>query len=137
MGKSSNYYPQGNGLAESKTKTLNQIIKKTVEANHKNLHNKLIDALWASRLTSKDSIGNSPYTLVYQNEARLPIHLELNALALTKYFGDKEEQSFLQKQYCELLQLGEQREQVMLAMKTRQQVVKIYFDEYYFEIFCK
>jgi hypothetical protein len=59
MGQSSNYYPQGNGLAESTNKTLIQIIKKTIEANHKNWHNKLIDALWASRLTPKDSTGHS------------------------------------------------------------------------------
>jgi hypothetical protein len=87
MGKSSNYYPQGNGLAESTNKTLIQIIKKTIEANHKNWHNKLIDALWASCLTPKDSTGHSPYTLVYGKEARLPLHLELNSLALT---GDVE-----------------------------------------------
>jgi hypothetical protein len=72
MGQSSNYYPQGNGLAESTNKTLIQIIKKTIEANHKNWHNKLIDALWASRLTPKDSTWHSLYTLVYGREAILP-----------------------------------------------------------------
>jgi hypothetical protein len=35
----------------------------------------------------------------------------------------------LQKRYHKLLQLEEQREQVMLAIKRRQQVVKKYFDE--------
>jgi transposase InsO family protein len=55
MGKSSNYYPQGNGLAESTNKKLIQILKKTIEANHKNWHKKLIDALWESCLTPKDS----------------------------------------------------------------------------------
>jgi hypothetical protein len=117
MGKSSNYYPQGNGLAESTNKTLIQIIKKTIEANHKNWHNKLIDALWASCLTPKDSIGHSPYTLVYGKEAILPLHLELNALALIGIDENEEEQSPMQKRYNELLQLEEQREQEILEMK--------------------
>jgi hypothetical protein len=33
MGKSSNYYPQGNGLSESTNKTLIQILKKTIDKN--------------------------------------------------------------------------------------------------------
>jgi hypothetical protein len=86
MGRSSNYYPQGNGLAESKNKTLIQIINKTIESNHesnhKNWHNKLMDALWAIGLNPKESIGHSPYTLVYEKEEILPLHVEFNALTL-------------------------------------------------------
>jgi hypothetical protein len=55
MGQSSNYYPQGNGLAESTNKTLIQILKKTIIENLRNWNTKLIDALWASRLTPKDN----------------------------------------------------------------------------------
>lgn len=82
MGQSSNYYSQGNGLAESTNKTLIQIIKKTIKANHKNWHNKSIDALWASQLTPKKGTGHSPFALVYEREARLPLHMELNAVTL-------------------------------------------------------
>ena len=45
MGKSSNYYPQGNGLAESTNKTHILILKKTIDKNQKNWHLKLTDAL--------------------------------------------------------------------------------------------
>jgi hypothetical protein len=45
MGKSSNYYPQGNVLDESTNKTLIQILRKTIAANQRNWHIKLIDAL--------------------------------------------------------------------------------------------
>jgi hypothetical protein len=44
-GQSSNYYPQGNDLAESTNKSLIHILKKRIESNHKNWHQKLIDAL--------------------------------------------------------------------------------------------
>jgi transposase InsO family protein len=47
MGQSSNYYPQGNGLAESTNKTLFHILKKTIDSNQRNWHLKLTDALWA------------------------------------------------------------------------------------------
>jgi hypothetical protein len=75
MRQSSNYYSQGNRLVESTNKTLIQIIKKTIESNHKNWHKKLIDALWASRLTPKDSTWHYLYTLIYGREARLPLHI--------------------------------------------------------------
>lgn len=35
------------------------------EANKKNWHNKLINALWADRVNTKNSIGMSPFQLVY------------------------------------------------------------------------
>jgi transposase InsO family protein len=57
MGQSSNYYPQGNDLAESMNKNLIQILKKMIDLNQRNWHLKLIDALWASKLTPKYSIG--------------------------------------------------------------------------------
>eukprot|EP00253_Pinus_taeda_P026666 PITA_26666 len=44
---SANYYPQGNGLAESTNKNLIRIIKRTIDQNQKNWHKSLIYALWA------------------------------------------------------------------------------------------
>jgi len=44
---SANYYPQGNGLAESTNKNLIIIIKQTIDQNHKNWHKSLMYALWA------------------------------------------------------------------------------------------
>jgi transposase InsO family protein len=65
MGQSSNYYPQGNGLVESTNKTLVQILKKIVSTNQKDWHKKLLNALWASRITPKNSTRHSPFSLVY------------------------------------------------------------------------
>jgi hypothetical protein len=108
MGQSSNYYPQGNGLVESTNKTLIQILKKMIDLNQRNWHLKLIDALWESRLTPKDSTGNSPYTLVYGKEARMPINLELNALTYVVNIEDVEEVSPLHRRYNQLMKLEEQ-----------------------------
>ena len=44
---STNYYPQGNGLAESTNKNLIRILKKTVIENQRSWHIALPNALWA------------------------------------------------------------------------------------------
>ena len=44
---STNYYPQGNGLAESTNKNLIRILKKTVIENQRSWHSALLNALWA------------------------------------------------------------------------------------------
>jgi len=75
MGQSSNYYPQGNGLVESTNNTHIQILKKTIDKNQRNWKLKLTDALWASRMTPKNIIGMSLYTLVYGKEAKITISL--------------------------------------------------------------
>ena len=65
LGHSTTYYPQGNGLAELSNKILVNIIKKLLEDNKKTWNKKLVNALWADKLTTKNSIGTSPYQLVY------------------------------------------------------------------------
>ena len=50
---SANYYPQGNGLAESTNKNLLKILKRSIAENHRNWHNVLHQALWADRVTPK------------------------------------------------------------------------------------
>jgi hypothetical protein len=69
---SANYYPQGNGLAESTNKNLIRIIKRTIDQNQRNWHKSLIFSLWADRITQKASIGTSPFNLVYGKEAIIP-----------------------------------------------------------------
>jgi transposase InsO family protein len=80
MAQSSKYYPQGNGLAKSTNNTCIQILNKIVDKNQRNWNLKLIDALWASRMTPKDNTGMCLYTLVYGKEEKNTIILEMNAL---------------------------------------------------------
>jgi hypothetical protein len=62
---STNYYPRGNGVAESTNKNLVRILKEMVKDNQINWHNRLHNSLWADRVTPKEVVGNSPYFLVY------------------------------------------------------------------------
>ena len=70
-----NYYPQGNGLAESTNKNLINIIKRNVDQNPCCWHSKLPLALWADRITRKASIKNSPFFMVYGHKAKFPRHI--------------------------------------------------------------
>eukprot|EP00253_Pinus_taeda_P034443 PITA_34443 len=85
---SSNYYPQGNGLAESTNKNLIRIIKRTVDQSQKNWHKTLVNALWEDRITKKASIGTSPFNLVYGKEVVLPTHVMIPSLSLVQYIDE-------------------------------------------------
>ena len=79
-----NYYPHGNGLDESMNKNVVNIIKKIVDQNPRNWHAKLPLALWDDQITPKASIKNSPFFLVYGQEAILPTHIFLPSLELSQ-----------------------------------------------------
>ena len=46
-----------------------------LEENKNSWHNQLVNALWADRITTKKSIGMSPYQLVYGMDAIFPSSL--------------------------------------------------------------
>ena len=69
MSHSTAYYPQGNGLAKSSSKSLVRIIKNPLEDNKKAWHAKLKFSLWVDRVSTKKSIGTSPFHLVYVTDA--------------------------------------------------------------------
>eukprot|EP00253_Pinus_taeda_P002787 PITA_02787 len=124
---SSNYYPQGNGLAESTNKNLFKIIKQTIEQNHKNWHKSLIFALWADRITQKASIGTSPFNLVYGKEAVLPTNLLLPSLALVQFIEENPSSS-IQLRHDQILKLEEEREKARIIHAKHQQIIKSSFD---------
>ncbi|KAH9303485.1 hypothetical protein KI387_043847, partial [Taxus chinensis] len=119
LSTSSNYYPQGNGQAESMNKNLLRIIRRTLDENQRTWHTKLKSALWASRIMPKRSTGNSPYTLVYGKEAVLPISLELSALDLMKQLELSKFEP-MEARYAELMELEEIREHVVQTIEKDQ-----------------
>lgn len=80
-----NYYPQGNGLAESTNKNLIRIIKCIVDQSQKNWHKYLLFALWVDRITMKAYIRTTPLNLFYGKEGIVPPNLALPSLALVQF----------------------------------------------------
>ena len=90
LGHSKTHYLQGNGLEESSNKSLINIIKKMLEANKNNWHKKLINALWANRVTSKKSLGLSPFQIVYGVDIVFPSSLAVSVMKLLQEAGSEE-----------------------------------------------
>lgn len=107
LSHSSNYYSQGNGLAESSNKNLLRLIRKTIGDNKRSWDGQLKFALWADRITKKRSTGKSPFELVYGLDAVLPINIRLLVYKLLQYFvTDKDN---LQARIDDIVQLDEER----------------------------
>jgi transposase InsO family protein len=70
--RSTVYYPQGNGLAESTNKTQQTVLRKIVEANTTDWDHKLHSALWAYRSSYKTSIRSTPFRMAFGLEAVMP-----------------------------------------------------------------
>jgi hypothetical protein len=78
-------YPEGNGLADSSNKSIIKIIKRLLEDNKKVRDSKFKFSLWDDRVTTKRSLGISPFQLVYGTKVAFPSHL---TLPVEKFFQD-------------------------------------------------
>ncbi|XP_026458675.1 uncharacterized protein LOC113359219 [Papaver somniferum] len=71
------YYPKGNGKAEAMNKTLIRILSRTVHDHYIEWHEQFSLALWAYRNSKRSSTGESPYLLVYGEDAILPAEIAI------------------------------------------------------------
>jgi hypothetical protein len=127
LGHSTAYYPQGNGLAESSNKSLVNIIKKLLQDNKKSWHNKLVNALWADRLTTKRSIGMSPYQLVYGMDVVFPTSLGVPVMKILQEV--QEEPNDIQRRINQTIQLQQSREEVYNKTQVIQENIKKIYDK--------
>ena len=58
------YHPKTSGLVEVSNRQTKHILEKTVSKNRKGWADKLVDVLWAYRMTFKTPLGVSPYRVV-------------------------------------------------------------------------
>ena len=73
------YKPQTNGAVEVANKNIKRILWRMVEMSRDWLE-KLPFALWAYRTSFRTSTGATPYSLVYDMEAILPVEIEMGSL---------------------------------------------------------
>lgn len=77
------YYPQGNRQAEETNKIFKSILSKTSDKYKKDWHEKLPYALWAYRTSVHTNTGENPFSLVYGDEAIIPLELEIPSLRIS------------------------------------------------------
>eukprot|EP00253_Pinus_taeda_P005959 PITA_05959 len=85
--KSTPYHPQANGQVESTNKVLEGIITKIVHLHRRDWEERLLEALWAHRTTWRNTIGHSPYELVYGKEVLLPIEFQVKTFMMAVQLG--------------------------------------------------
>jgi hypothetical protein len=120
------YYPHENGLAESSNKSLIKPIKKILEDNKRAWDSKLKFALWADQVTTKRSLGLSPFHLVYGIEAVFPTQF---ALPVENLLQDYEgEPNHVLRRIHQMVEVQQIIEQVLDRAYDRQQKIKQAFD---------
>eukprot|EP00253_Pinus_taeda_P028790 PITA_28790 len=125
LGHSVSYSLQGNGLVESSNKSLVNIIKKILEAKKKNWHRKLVNALWADRVSNKKSIGTSPFELVYGTDTVFPTSLAVFVMRLLQEANSEEDD--IQRRINQMIHLQQTREEVSQnTFQLQEKIKKIY-----------
>ncbi|KAK1632253.1 hypothetical protein QYE76_006568 [Lolium multiflorum] len=81
--RSSPYYAQANGQAEASNQSLIKLIKRKIDENPRDWHEKLSEALWAYRMSCHGAIKTSPYQLVYGQEVVLPWEITAGSRRVT------------------------------------------------------
>ncbi|KAI5348037.1 hypothetical protein L3X38_000924 [Prunus dulcis] len=80
--QSTPYYAQANGQVESSNKVIINIIRKMLEKNPKQWHEKLSETLWAYRTSKREATGMTPYALTYGHDAILPMEIAVQSLRI-------------------------------------------------------
>nr|XP_027083554.1 uncharacterized protein K02A2.6-like [Coffea arabica] len=111
------YRPQMNEAVETANKNLKKIIRKMTEA-HRDWHEKLPYALMAYITTIRTSTGATPYSLMYEMEAVLPVEIEIPSLRI-----------LMEAQIEEAEWVRERQEQLSLIDEKRLNAV--YHGQYY------
>ena len=78
---STTYRPKMNRAVEAANKNIKKIISKTTDT-YKDWHEKLPFALFTYQTSIRTSIWETSYSLVYRNEAVLPIEVEISTLRI-------------------------------------------------------
>jgi len=102
------------------------IIKKLLHENKKAWHTKLIFTLWVDIITTKRSIGTSPFQTVYGTEVAFPPSLGLPVMILLR--EQEEEPNHMQRRINQLMEVQEKRGKVYDESLLFQEKLKKVFD---------
>jgi len=114
-------------LAKSSNKNLERIIKKKLEDNKRSWDSKLKFSLWADRVTTEKSIGNSPFKPVYGTEVVFPIQL---TLPVAKFLQEElDEGDDMARRMSDLVEVQKIREQLIEKLAVHQNKIKEVFEK--------
>ena len=85
--RSTVFYVQENAQAKDSNKLFISILEKMLEDNPRDWHRILSETFWAYRTSKRDSIGVSPYSLTYGQDAMLPMEVVIHSLWVSRKNG--------------------------------------------------
>ena len=122
------YHPQANGQTEHVNWILVSILWKTVLDSKRDWDVKLTATLWAYMTTFKVNTRATPFSLVFEIEATLPIEFEVEALRIAVSSHLPVKQS-LRNRLTNLEKLDERRREAAQHIEAMQGRRKIIFDK--------
>ncbi|MCO5593694.1 hypothetical protein L7F22_047711 [Adiantum nelumboides] len=125
--KSTPYYSQCNGQAESSNKTIKTILTKIVQNEPHNWDEQLHTALWAYRIAYNVTIGMTPFQMVYDTEAVAPLEFAVPSRRMAEQYN-MDFNEVLKKRLDDLQKLDELRQRALLEQQIVQQRRKYWHD---------
>jgi hypothetical protein len=110
--KSTPYHPQENGQVESTNKVIESILTKTVQLHHMDWDDRLLESLWAYRITWRITTGHTPYKLVYGKQVLLSIEFQIKTFRTAVQVGMNLDEA-QQKILLQLNELDEIRKEAL------------------------
>eukprot|EP00253_Pinus_taeda_P031133 PITA_31133 len=122
---STRQYRQANGQVEAINKVLKRMLQRMIGVHKRNWNLILYSALWAYNTLVRNTIGFTPFQLLYGLEAFLPIQCEISSLrpAVDLLLETLEEEA----RFLELIQLDENRCASSLVNEAHKKHVKAQF----------
>ena len=103
------------------------ILKKTVGDNKRSWDSKIKYAMWADRITKKNSTGKSPFELVYGLTATLPISMQISIFRLLSDYDS--ERLEMEDKIHQIIELDEARRVALDQSLRHQESIKDTFDK--------
>ncbi|XP_019239705.1 PREDICTED: endogenous retrovirus group K member 18 Pol protein-like [Nicotiana attenuata] len=121
---SSPYHLCANGQVESTNKTIIQHLKKRLEAAKGKWLDELPEVQWAYRKKEKSSTGETPFSLVYDAEALIPVEVGETTLRFSRENKEANNKVLLMKMDL----LDERRDLAYVRMVAQKQRMERYYD---------
>ena len=103
------------------------ILKKTVGNNKRAWDSKIKYALWADRITKKNSTGKSPFELVYGLTATLPVSMQIPIFKMINEYGTEGEE--MEQRINQIIELDESTRVALDQALRHQESMKGTFDK--------